>query len=564
MVMPMDSGPEAVRAAILNAPVVAGPDPEDREGDAIAAAGESGAEGGEEVAAVAGDAPADGADAAAAGGPAGEGEAEAAGDGAPSAEDADSSEGDGDDAAEPDVPAPPPMPQPWGYDTGEMNAEWALVLMGSKAVIVRENPEAPVEDRLRILSLDAFRAFFLNRPTQVMGARGFKVISWAERWLGARRRRTFSGIEFVPDPGEPPGTPGYLNLWRGFSVKPREKVNGYAVFRDHLFTNICGQDEELFRWLCGWFAHIVQRPRERVGTCVVMRGRMGSGKTKVGEVIGSLIESHYFLVDDPRYVTGQFNAHMASCLLLQAEEAVWAGDKVAEGRLKSLITSKSQMIEAKGVDPIRLVNNVRLIMTSNEGWVVPAGMDERRYACFDVADTCIGNFDYFAEMDEELDNGGREALLHDLLSFDLSTVNLRLIPKTKALLEQKIRSLDHVESWWLGRLMEGETTRGASSWCRLISKARLADDYLQSADRIGIKRRAADIEMGLAMRKLVPGIGERRTVDEGTGDSRRVWCWELPTLDDCRVAFTAAIGQTIAWPVDSGGETGREGETALF
>lgn len=528
-----DSGPEAVRAAILGAPVVAGPDPELQADDAIPTAGKSGPEGGEEVA---GDAPADGADA-----------ADEGVDGAPE---------------EPD--APKPQPQDWGYDTDAMNAEWALVLMGSKAVIVRENPEAPVEDRLRILSLEAFRAYYLNRPTQVMGARGFKAISWAERWLGARRRRTFSGIEFVPDPGAPPGTPGYLNLWRGFSVTARPKANGYAVFRDHLYTNICGQDEDLFRWLFGWFAHIVQRPRERVGTCVVLRGRMGSGKTKVGEVIGSLIESHYFLVDDPRYVTGQFNAHMASCLLLQAEEAVWAGDKVAEGRLKSLITSKSQMIEAKGVDPIRLVNNVRLIMTSNEGWVVPAGMDERRYACFDVADTCIGNFDYFGEMDAELDDGGREALLHDLLSFDLSAVNLRLIPKTSALLEQKIRSLDHVESWWLGRLMDGATTRGDFSWRRLISKARLADDYLQSADRVGIKRRAADIEMGLAMRKLVPGIGERRTVDEGVGDGRRVWCWEMPPLDDCRAAFTSAVGQTIAWPYDPGGETGREGEAALF
>ena len=63
------------------------------------------------------------------------------------------------------------------------------------------------------------------------------------------------------------------------------------------------------------------------------------------KVIGSLFPRHYFLVDDPRYVTGQFNAHMATCLLLQADEAVWAGDKSAEGRLKGLITSPIQQIE---------------------------------------------------------------------------------------------------------------------------------------------------------------------------------------------------------------------------
>ena len=98
---------------------------------------------------------------------------------------------------------------------------------------------------------------------------------------------------------------------------------------------------------------MAQRPRERIGVARAAR-RDGSGKTVVGEHSGALIPHHYFLVDDPRHVTGQFNAHMASCLLLQADEAVWAGDKAAEGRLKGLITSPIQQIEAKGVDPIRL------------------------------------------------------------------------------------------------------------------------------------------------------------------------------------------------------------------
>src|SRR5581483_3130098 len=171
----------------------------------------------------------------------------------------------------------------------------------------------------------------------------------------------------------------------------------YKTFRDHLLQNVCGGDEQLFRWVFGFFAHIVQRPRERLGIALVLRGKRGVGKTKVGEVIGSLFPRHYFLVDDPRYVTGQFNAHMASCLLLQADEAVWAGDKSAEGRLKSLVTSAIHQIEAKGVDPIRLKNYIRLIMTSNEDWVVPAGKDERRFAVFDVDDRCLQDIAYFQE-----------------------------------------------------------------------------------------------------------------------------------------------------------------------
>ncbi len=194
-----------------------------------------------------------------------------------------------------------------------------------------------------------FNVLYANRFTEIRGADGkIKVVTWARAWLSHRHRRTYDGIEFFPNPDGAAGAPGYLNLWRGFGCEPAP-AGSYAIFRDHLLNNVCGGDPALFDYVFGWFAHILQRPRERIGTALVLRGRMGSGKTKVGEVIGSLIPTHYFQVDDPRYIVGQFNAHMAGCLLLQAEEAVWAGDKAAEGRLKGLITSECQMISKRGL-----------------------------------------------------------------------------------------------------------------------------------------------------------------------------------------------------------------------
>jgi hypothetical protein len=88
--------------------------------------------------------------------------------------------------------------------------------------------------------------------------------------------------------------------------------------------------------------------------------------------------------------------------------------------------------EAKGIDPIRLPNYVRLIMTSNEDWVVPAGMNERRFCVLDVDPRCEQNYEYFREIDEVLPHGGLEYLLADLLAFDLDTVNLRPILRTQA------------------------------------------------------------------------------------------------------------------------------------
>jgi hypothetical protein len=121
---------------------------------------------------------------------------------------------------------------------------------------------------------------------------------------------------------------------------------------------------------------------------------------------------------------------------MRRDEAFWAGDKRSEGKLKDLVTALKHRLEFKGVDPILVNNHIRLFVTGNQEWLVPAGFGERRFAVFDVGEGKIKNNDYFAAIDAEMNNGGREALLHHLLNFDLSRVKLREIPRTAALFEQ--------------------------------------------------------------------------------------------------------------------------------
>ena len=177
------------------------------------------------------------------------------------------------------------------FDVNAMNRVYALLLMGSQAVIVMECPDGPVKDRVRLLRLDAFKALFANRHIEVVGAA--RKVTWAHAWLSHTHRREYKGIEFFPNPDGAKSTPGYLNFWRGFEITP--SLDGsYDTFNDHLLNNVCDGDWELYNYVFAWFAHLVQRPRERIGTALVLRGRMGSGKTKVGEVFGSLFPAHYF------------------------------------------------------------------------------------------------------------------------------------------------------------------------------------------------------------------------------------------------------------------------------
>jgi hypothetical protein len=155
-------------------------------------------------------------------------------------------------------------------------------------------------------------------------------------------------------------------------------------------------------------------------------------------------------------LVGHFNSHLQHCSLLFADEAFFAGDRSHESVLKGLITEETILVEPKGVDPYPVRNCIHLIMSSNSDWVVPAGADARRYFVLDVADTHMQDYKYFADIAHQMDDGGRAALLHYLLTLDISDFDVRSVPKTAALADQKTRSRRGVD-----RLVEGLAYNGA-------------------------------------------------------------------------------------------------------
>jgi hypothetical protein len=373
------------------------------------------------------------------------------------------------------------------YSVENVNSRYAVVKVGRSVAIYEENPNAPVGEKVRMLEPRAFKLWFENTSTSVIVDGRTRWMSHGERWLRDPQRRQYDGVTFFPDPFNAAPTPGYLNLWRGFSYTPATNPDWrkYKTFKEHLLSNLCHGNEDHFHYVFGFFAQMFQEPRNRPGVALVVRGDKGAGKSKVGEVFGALLGPHHLIVDSPRYVTGTFNAHLWQCVLLQADEALWAGDKTVEGRLKGLITAPVQQIESKGIDPIQLPNYVHLLMTSNADSVVPASKDERRFAAFDISNDCIGNFNFFAQIDKEMKEGGFEHLLGDLLKFDFHTVDLRRPPQTPALLDQKIEMLDSVDRWWLHCLLRGATTRSSEGWQAVIPTTVLYDDYAAEAERVG-------------------------------------------------------------------------------
>lgn len=138
------------------------------------------------------------------------------------------------------------------------------------------------------------------------------------------------------------------------------------------------------------------------------------------------------------------------------------------------------------------------------------------------------------------------ALLDHLLNVDISTFNIRQLPKTLALLETKLLSMSPVQRCWFACLCEGTNGGASGGWDREVECVRLHDLYSEHPALKGQTRRATEGELGKFLARAVPGLRDVRRRTAGA-NSRQVRYWVFPSLDECRAAFSKAFGQDFPW-----------------
>jgi hypothetical protein len=450
------------------------------------------------------------------------------------------------------------------YDSGESDAtnerdgartipRW-VAEMNEKHMIVNENGKTLVYTPRRdpvlkrdVLERQTFQAFEqLHGGDWVFDVISGKYKQKGKLWLQHPQRRVYrEGVAFLPCQEAPPGV---YNLWRGYAVEP--KPGSCELYKAHLCENICAGNAAHFAYLYNWLAYCVQHPDEQGHVALVMRGKKGTGKGVAANTFLRLWGQHGVYISNAQHLIGKFNLHLRDAVVVFADEALFAGDKQHEGILKSLVTEPMLLIEAKFGNAFQAKNHVHLIMASNERWVVPASEDERRYFVLDVAAHRMQDGAYFKAIEDEMQAGGLQALLYDLLHTDLSDFNVRQVPSTTALTDQKLRGLDDVGRWWYDTLVAGDLDGSGFAPGKWASEAieilpdDLFNDYLAHARRGKVFRPQLLAELGKKLREFVPTMkSERPRVDGKPGPRRYV----IPPLGDCRAAFDQFIGEPLAW-----------------
>lgn len=435
-------------------------------------------------------------------------------------------------------------------ELAEMNQRHAVIGdLGGRCRVISEGWD-PVLER-HYFSVQAFEDLqnrYSNRTVAVQGGNSIQQVPLGRWWLAHPSRRQYERMVFAPGKD----VEGAYNLWRGFACEARP--GDCSLYLAHVMNNICSGNRDHYEYLTRWMARAVQQPGAQAHTAIVMRGERGVGKGVFATGFGELFGRHFFPITSPTQVFGDFNEHLMDTVLLYADEAFFAGDKRNEAVLKGLITEGRRTSQAKYRAAETTRNCLHIIMAANNDWVVPAGAHERRYLVLQVSDGSRQSRPYFGAIERQMTDGGREALLHHMLTMDLSGFDPRDVPRTSALQEQKEHSLGPEEEWWYAKLRSGELREG-QGWPEWIACSELLFDFTRHMQSWGRGQRTSMIRLtrlleraGVQRRQLGRRVqvltedGEPRLVDRP-----RVYC--VQPLVEARAAWARLMGGEFDWGV---------------
>jgi hypothetical protein len=353
---------------------------------------------------------------------------------------------------------------------------FAYCNVGGKMRCVRQVPASidPKAVTLEFMSPAEFKQAFVNRV--VYEAVEFQVIdrdapriegeapptraelkivkrTLANQFLSNKHRVTYDRMVFEADPKRV--NEADYNTWTGFTIQPAP--GDWRLMEAMIFESLANGDKEAFDYIKRWVAWCFQNPTKRAEACLVLRSeKQGTGKGMLGNSIGRVFGTHAVHLFRQNALTARFNSQLACCAFLFDDESTFSGDLAAASQMKGLITEPTIDIERKGIDVITLPNSLKILKATNNAWAAPVEANDRRYAIIESSDAYANDQKYFRPIIRELARGGRSAMLHDLLNFDLKGWHPRSdLPANPAKAEQQVLSLPAEQQWLLGLLTEG-------------------------------------------------------------------------------------------------------------
>lgn len=391
---------------------------------------------------------------------------------------------------------------------GLFNSSHSVVLHGSKTLICERTIDHKGSVSYVFSEVNQKKKFYDNLNLSYLQDNKIKNVNCFDVWMKDHDRSTYHGVVFDPSNK---ANRRFLNMWSGWAVEPVEGDNQLDRIMWHLLHIICNGSEEEFRYLLAWMAHIIQRPEEKSGVCLVLKSEArGTGKSTVSVMMERLLGQHSMRVQDGKHLLGAFNSHLANKLFVTIEEAFWSGSAKDAGKLRTLISESTVTIEAKGKDAIEVDSFHRFMMCTNNDWAVPQTQDERRFFILEVSEEKKQDLEYFSELFKIINSDeAMGQLLHFLKNYDIEPYNLHKAPKTAATEQQILESLPSEAIWLKAVLEDGSLIDGNTAYdleySQTIPKTSFFNSYINYCEKMSVfgYDRCSPIKLGSYLKKVV-------------------------------------------------------------
>ena len=408
--------------------------------------------------------------------------------------------------------------------------------------------------------MERFRSDFKIECIDAKGKSAF--VNPAKFWLDSKDA-VHATDGFMFDPSMLPGgiINNEFNLFVGWGTGDLSKSENtpdddeqIKTYFSHLRDVICGEAPEAYRYIVQWMAHLVQKPDEKPGVALIIKGGQGTGKGMLVKPLGNICGSHFFHATKVAHVAGKFNALLQNKLLTFADEFS-SSEKASYRRLvsdalKSLVTEDVSNIEPKGKDIITVACYMRLIVSSNHDSPIDIAADERRYLVVDVPKENKRPLSYFKKLDFVGTMSFAKKLHSVLLRVPIESFNPFDVPQTKELQNQKMLTLSPPEKYVYDILESGHWRRTwreknveYKNWPEKICvkvECEVDGSFQGYLDRNrGMYVNNPSMSLGKVL-NMIGGVKKRMT---GNG----LWYYQLPSLEVSRKKWDANFKIETNW-----------------
>lgn len=233
---------------------------------------------------------------------------------------------------------------------------------------------------------------FKHITTEVETDQTIKDKRFIDLWINDGMILCYNKMDFIPYNGieQKQEDKTIYNLFNGYNPiikNPYTKEKSDIILKPFfdLGIQLCGGNKDHFDYVLKYFAHMIQKPNERIPICLIFKSKQGVGKNVFLTPISSIIGKDYFITSsNPKDFFGDYAEGFYHKLLVNMNECEGKDTFDFEGKIKSFITEDSITINPKFVRPTTIQNVARLIIFTNKPNPIPIDVKstDRRYCVF--------------------------------------------------------------------------------------------------------------------------------------------------------------------------------------